>query len=143
MADDEDDDDFGGFGGDDSHDIMMPAAMTTNAMAGGRRESKVSSNIRLSRAGDTADNSVLADIVAMGTSADVGDISKELRIRWEKGRIYSNVGSVLLAMNPYRNIFETKSDGSLVRFVDTSLSFLMFLSFFDSSFICDNPIQTH
>jgi hypothetical protein len=132
MAEEEEDD-FGEYGGGDDHDIMMPAAMTTNSMAGGRRESKVLSNIRLSRAGDTADSSVLADIVAMGTSADVGDISKELRIRWERGRIYSNVGSVLLAMNPYRNIFETKTDGTLVSPFFFQHSFSLYSHFLTSN----------
>jgi hypothetical protein len=48
-------------------------------------------------------------------SADPGAICDQLHKRWESGRIYSNVGSVLIAVNPYRTIFEKKDDGRKVR----------------------------
>ena len=48
------------------------------------------------------------------SSADPRSICAELQSRWEKGRIYSNVGSVLLAVNPYRNIYTSKEGGNKV-----------------------------
>jgi myosin heavy subunit len=42
----------------------------------------------------------------------VASICKELRSRWLRGRIYSNVGSVVIAVNPFKNIFEEREDGS-------------------------------
>jgi len=51
----------------------------------------------------------------MFVSADPGAICEQLHLRWEKGRIYSNVGSVLIAVNPYRDIYEMKDSGSKVR----------------------------
>ena len=42
----------------------------------------------------------------------MASICKELRSRWLRGRIYSNVGSVVIAVNPFKNIFEEREDGS-------------------------------
>jgi hypothetical protein len=62
----------------------------------------------------TPSSSLLNVCVFIFDSADPGAICAELKSRWEKGRIYSNVGSVLLAMNPYRNIFSDSEGGRKV-----------------------------
>jgi len=77
-------------GGEKAGDEVDQVSFMSNAMPSKRRESNVSSDIRMSRSGTVHVHmmSSISDIVANGASTDVGNICKELRSRWEKGRIY-------------------------------------------------------